>query len=171
MFTLILIYIYIYIFIFLSFLLLAFSFIPFQFLTKWSLTFYLTFLQKYTNIKNLFFFLVFSLTGLPPVGLFFVKFNILSFVLYQVHVVIILFLFLVFLLNMLYYIQLFNIKNFKTNIYSNLNSTIFQVWGSDSRVNYGSYFNYHHVYFIVSILGIVFCTIFFYIDIFLVFNL
>ncbi len=171
MFTLGLLYIYIYISIFLSFLLLVFSFIPVQFLTKWSLTFYLIFLQKYTNVKNLFFFLVFSLTGLPPVGLFFVKFNILSFVLYQTHIILIIFLFLVFLLNMLFYIQVFNIKNFKINTYSNLNTTIFQVWGNDSRINYGNYFNYYHTYFIVSIIGVVFCTIYIYIDLFLLLNL
>lgn len=171
MFTLGLLYIYLYIYIFLSFLLLSFSFVPLQFLTKWSLTSYLIFLQKYTNIKNIFFVLVFSLTGLPPVGLFFIKFNILSFVLYQTHILLIIFLFFIFLLNMLYYIQLLNVKNFKTNIYSNLNSNIFQIWGNDSRVNYGNNINYHHLYFIISTIGFIFCTIFFYTDFFLLLNL
>lgn len=171
MFTLGLLYVYLYIYIFLSLLLLTFSFIPLQLLTKWSLTFYLAFLQKYTNIKNLFFFLIFSLTGLPPVGLFFVKFNILSFVLYQTHFLLIIFLFLIFLLNMFYYIQIFNIKNFKVNIYSNLNSSIFQVWSTDSNINYGNYNSYHYTYFIVSVLGVIVCTIFFYTDLLLLLNL
>lgn len=171
MFTLGLFYIYIYIYLFLSLFLLIFSFLPLQLITKWSLTSYLVFLQKYTNIKNLFFFLIFSLTGLPPVGLFFIKFNILTFILYQTHIFLVIFLFLIFLLNMFYYIQLFNIKNFKTNIYSNLNANLFQTWQKDTYNNQHSYHTYYQINFIILVLCIIFCMIFFYIDFLLVLNL
>ncbi len=171
MFTIGFLYVYVYIFIFLSLLLLTFSVLPLQLLTRWSLTFYLVFLQKYTNLKTLFFFLIFSLTGLPPVGLFFIKFNVLSYILYQTHALLIIFLFFVFLANMFYYIQILNVKNFKNNIYSNINNSIFQIWNIDSSFHNITYYTYSYINFILLILGIIFSLIFFYSDLFLVLSL
>lgn len=111
-------YIYFYIFTILTLLVLSFVYLPIALLTQFSATTYLVTIQKYTNLKGLFFFCIFILTGLPPVGLFFVKFNIFLFLLYQTHFILVVVLFLVFFLNMLYYIQLFNVKNYKKPIYA-----------------------------------------------------
>ena len=127
MFTLGLAYVLVYLFTFLSLLILAFNQMPIQFLTQLSTSTFLVILQKYTNFKGLFLALIFALTGLPPVGLFFVKFNILAFVLYQTHIVVMLGLFFVFFLNMLFYMQIFNTKNSKSRVYSVMNPDIFNM--------------------------------------------
>lgn len=118
MFTFSFFYAFMYLFVFLSLLTLAFTQFPLQLLTKYSTSNFFIFLLKYTPTKNLFLFLLFCLTGLPPVGLFFIKFNILAFLLYQNHVFFSLVLFFMFFFNMLYYTQLFNFKNTKKNTYN-----------------------------------------------------
>lgn len=55
--------------------------------------------------------LLVSLSGLPPFFLFFVKFNILTYMFFTLNPVISFFVFLVLFLNMLYYIQIFFFKN------------------------------------------------------------
>lgn len=118
MFTFSFFYAFMYLFVFLSLLTLAFTQFPLQLLTKYSTSNFFIFLLKYTHTKNLFLFLIFCLTGLPPVGLFFIKFNILSFLLYQNHIFFSIVLFFMFFFNMLYYSQLFNFKNTKKNTYN-----------------------------------------------------
>lgn len=173
MFTLGLLYIFLYILIFIALLILSFITLPLYFLTHYSTTSYLIFLQKYTNLKGIFFMLVFSLTGLPPVGLFFIKFNILTFILYQVNFFVVLTLFLVFFSNMLYYSQLFNVKNYKKNIYNLINSNIFSIWSNQSisSLNYSNYKYYNFVFFINYILSFVCILLFVYSDIFFIFKL
>ena len=124
MFTFSLLYVFTYLCIFLSLLVLAFTQLPLHVLTHLSLPNFVVFLQKYIPSKNLFLLLIFSLTGLPPVGLFFVKFNILTFLLYQTHLFVGVILFFMFLLNMLYYTQLFNFKNFNKPLYTVLTPDI-----------------------------------------------
>ena len=117
MFTLSLVYVVFYLFIFLSILIVSLSQLPIVILTQLSTTNFMIFIQKYTRVKSLYLWLFFSLTGLPPVGLFFIKFNIFFLILYQTHIFVIIVLFLLFFLNMLYYAQLFNFRNFKKPIY------------------------------------------------------
>lgn len=125
MFTLGIIYTFIYILIVISLLIISSLALPFNVLTQHSISFFSILLQKYTRFKLAFYLLIFTLTGLPPVGLFFIKFNVFIYILYQTHFLIVITLFLIFFCNMIYYIQLFNVKNFKKNIYSNLyNATI-----------------------------------------------
>jgi formate hydrogenlyase subunit 3/multisubunit Na+/H+ antiporter MnhD subunit len=173
MFTLSLLYVYIYILIFISLLILSFISLPTYFLTHYSTTSYLVFLQKYTTIKNIFLMLIFSLTGLPPVGLFFIKFNILTFILYQVNFFLIIILFILFFSNMLYYSQLFTTKNYKKHIYNNLNSNVFKVWSNDSinTLNFSSYRHYNFIFLINFILFFIFTVLFVYADLFFIFKL
>lgn len=72
----------------------------------------------FTRFPNIFKFLVLNLSGLPPVFLFFIKFN---FLLQSLQVVGLFYQFIIFsffLINMIYYLQMFN---FKQSI--NLNTT------------------------------------------------
>ena len=128
MFTLGFLYLFFYItFMFILFCL-AFINFPIQFLTQWSTSTFLIYISRYFKLKEVFFFIIFSLTGLPPVGLFFVKFNILSLLFYQSHIFVISLLFITFFLNILYYAQIFNLKNFKKNSYNFLTENIFLIW-------------------------------------------
>lgn len=127
MFTLSLIYVIFYLFIFLSILILTFSQLPIYVLTHFSTPNVMVFIQKYKPTKNLYLLLFFSLTGLPPVGLFFIKFNIFFFVLYQANFLIILVLFFFFFFNMIFYAQLFNFRNFKKPLYPLLTPNLFSL--------------------------------------------
>lgn len=171
MFTLGLLYIFLYIATLISLMLCVFVFLPLQLLSSWSLTTYLTFLKKYTNIGNLFYCLIFILTGLPPLGFFVIKFNILVFILYQSHIIIVLFLFLIFFCNMLYYIQIFNTKNYKMQLYTNLSSSVFKFWNSEYSKISTSILNYYYVNFIISIIIASILTVFFFTDIYLLTSL
>lgn len=171
MFTLGLLYIFLYIATLISLMLCVFVFLPLQLLSSWSLTTYLTFLKKYTNIGNLFYCLIFILTGLPPLGFFVIKFNILVFILYQSHIIIVLFLFLIFFCNMLYYIQIFNTKNYKMQLYTKLSSSVFKFWNSEYSKISTSILNYYYVNFIISIIIASILTVFFFTDIYLLTSL
>lgn len=170
MFTFSLLYVFVYLGIFLSLLILAFTQLPVRVITHLSLPHFILFLQKYIPTKNLFMLLIFSLTGLPPVGLFFIKFNILTFLLYQTHIFIGCVLFLMFLLNMLYYIQLFNFKNFNKPLYHILSPEVLKNW----RLNlttYSSYNTYFLTLFIVNTLVFVILSIIIFNDYFLILSL
>lgn len=173
MFTLGLAYVLIYLITFLSLLILAFNQMPIQFLTQLSTSTFLVILQKYTNFKGLFLTLIFALTGLPPVGLFFVKFNILAFVLYQTHIVVIISLFFLFFLNMLFYMQLFNVRNSKKSVYAVMNPDIFGFWqqNSLSKSCKGSYSKYTSVLAVVTTILCISLSLVFFADVFLVLNL
>ena len=173
MFTLGLLYVFIYVLVFISLLILSFLPLPIYYLTHHSTTSYLVILQKYTIFKNLFMLLIFVLTGLPPVGLFFVKFNILVFILYQVNLFTLFTLFILFFMNMLYYMQLFNIKNFKKNCYSEINSNIFKIWRNQSENNCSltNYTFYNFLFFINFLLFFIFTLLFTYSDLFFIFKL
>lgn len=125
MFTLSLLYVVFYLFIFLAVFIISFSQMPLYILTHFSLANTIIFMQKYKTSKNLYLWLFFSLTGLPPVGLFFVKFNIFFFVLYQAHFFVIIMLFIFFFFNMLYYAQIFNFRNNKKPLYSLITPAVF----------------------------------------------
>lgn len=169
MFTFGLMYLIIYLSVFISLLIFSFSFLPVKFITHWSISNYLILIQKYTIFKNIFFSLIFALTGLPPVGLFFVKFNILTTLLYQLHFFYIFIIFIIFFFNMLYYIQLFNIRNYKKKIYQNFTNDIKKYW-KDTFVLY-TYLTYKNIFYIVYLLVLLVLTIFVFADIYLILNL
>lgn len=170
MFTLSLLYTTFYLLIILSLLIFSFVHTPIYTVTHLSTTNFIVFIQKYVPTKNLFFFLIFSLTGLPPVGLFFVKFNILTFLLYQTHLAVIIFLFFLFFLNMIYYTQLFNFKNFKKSIYSFVNTEIFSIWNKHNfvKTHYTTYHTYKLTLLIVNVLLFLFISFLFFVDYFLI---
>lgn len=173
MVTFVLLYIIMYLTCIVSLFTLSFIYIPLFVLTNYSLTTYLIILQKYNIFKNIFFFFIFALTGLPPVGLFFIKFNILAVILYNTHVVCFLVLFVLFFLNMLYYIQLFNIKNYKKKIYNIFSPEFFNTWRQDTYSSYKTltYKHYNLMYWLIVMCGGILLTIFILIDMFFIFNL
>lgn len=171
MFTLSLLYVFTYLCVFLSLLILAFTQLPLRVLTHMSLPNFIVFLQKYIPSKNLFLLLVFSLTGLPPVGLFFVKFNILTFLLYQTHLFIGIALFFMFLLNMLYYAQLFNFKNFNKPIYTLITPDVLKSWYTDYSQWGSTYNTYQLTLTVVNILIFVMLGIIIFNDYFLIINI
>lgn len=170
MFTFSLLYVTFYLFIFLSIFIITFSQIPLFVLTSFSLTNFIIFIQKYKPTKGIYFWLFFSLSGLPPVGLFFIKFNIFFFVLYQTHIFSVIILFLFFFLNMLYYLQLFNFKNFKKSMYPLLTPNIFILWRNNQFIwsNFSTHSTYSITLFSVNILFFLFFTVIFFTDYFLI---
>jgi NADH:ubiquinone oxidoreductase subunit 2 (subunit N) len=172
MFTLGIVYTFIYILVVINLLVITSLALPFKLLTEHSISFFSVFLQKYTKLKLPFYLLIFMLTGLPPVGLFFIKFNVFIYILYQTHFILVITLFLIFFCNMLYYIQLFNIKNFKKNVYANVYNVTINNWYSMQLVSLGGgYVTYTLVYLVSILLIMLTLTIFFYSDFFIIFNL
>lgn len=169
MFTFSLLYVFMYLFIFLGLLALVFTQIPTYAFINLSTTNLMVFIQRYLPLKNLMFFLIFTLTGLPPFGLFFVKFNLLAFVLYQTHFFFVLILFLMFFLNMLYYVQLFNFRNFKKKTYHIFNANFFNKAnaGKSFTTQKTTYATYTLVLFIANILFCLVFSILFFNDFFL----
>lgn len=172
MFTFSLLYVFMYLFIFLGLLSLVFTQISLHIFTNYSAMSLMLFIQKYIPVKNLIFFLIFALTGLPPFGLFFVKFNILSFVLYQTHFFVIVILFLMFFLNMLYYAQLFNFKNFKSKNYHQFNADLFskEELSTTFQGRRSTYSTYSLLLFIINTLTMLVFSILFFNDFFLIVN-
>lgn len=173
MFTLSLIYVVFYLFIFLSTLILAISQLPISVLTQLSTTNFIVFIQKYKPTRSLYLLLFFALTGLPPVGLFFVKFNIFFFVLYQTHIFVIIILFLLFFFNMLYYAQLFNFRNFKRPMYSVLTPKFVFSWYTceSDKFYFTTYNTYKLVLTVVNVLLFTVLAIFFFGDYFLILSI
>jgi len=173
MFTLSLIYVVLYLFLFLAVLILTFSQLPLYFLTHMSMSSFMIFFQKYKHTKNLYLWLFFCLTGLPPVGLFFVKFNIFFYVLYQSHLFVIIVLFLLFFLNMLYYAQVFNFRNFKKSMYTVITPKMFTVWNSNEF--FGKFMSTYNTYYltlaIINIIMLLVLTALFFTDYFLILNI
>lgn len=172
MFTLSLLYVIFYLFTFLGLFLLSFSQLPLYILTQFSIVNSLIFIQKYKTTKPLYFWLFFSLTGLPPVGLFFIKFNIFFFILYQAHFAVICLIFLVFFLNMLFYLQVFNFRNYKKSLYSVITPNLLNVWHNKSyKTNLSNYNNYFLILTVINTILFISLTIIFLTDYYLIFNL
>lgn len=113
------------------------------------------YILKYSTLKNLFITLFITLIGIPPFILFFLKFNYLIEILSHSNFFVIVLIFLLFFLNMLYYAQIFLIKNIKSNNFKiKSNKT--------SRKS---------IFYIVFILNFFFLSIFFINDIILFFSL
>jgi hypothetical protein len=172
MITFSLLYLFLYILIFLSITILSFLTIPFDLLIKFSMPNYFTILQKYTNNKFIVMVNFLFLTGLPPFGLFLVKFNILTYVLYHNHFVVILMLFFLFLLNMFYYAQIFNYKNYKNNDYSLVTVGILKYFNNPRRsLITQTYLSYRCFLSVINIFFFVLLSLAVYTDCFFLINL
>ncbi len=173
MFTLGFFYTVVYLLIFLCLLIVSFFNLPIQLLTNLSASTFFIFLYKYSIFRFLFLFLVFCLTGLPPVGFFLIKFNIFCFVLYQVHVIAAVVLFLLFFFNMVYYIQFFNFKNNKLKLYSTVNTKYLSFWHSDRTrmLQSTTYNSYSLILFVVNISFALVSMILIFNDYFFILNL
>lgn len=171
MFTLIALYLTAYLLIILSIFKLTFSQLPSNIITTFSLNNFILFIQKYKNFKNLYLWLFFCLTGLPPVGLFFIKFNILFFIFSNTHIFSIIVIFFFFFLNMLFYTQIFAFKNQKKSMYHLINVDIFTFFKNTEyrSSNFSSYIDYKIVLFTVNILFLLFFTFIFFSDYYLIF--
>ena len=166
MFTFSIIYVFFYLLMFLSIFFFLFTQIPFHIITHFSIPNVMIFLQKYKYLSFFYFWLLFMLTGLPPFGLFFVKFNIFFFILYNTNLISIVFIFLFFLFNMLFYLQVFNFKNFKKNNYHVVTPEIFVLWKDNQ--NFTTYSTYSIVKFSVNILFFSFFMFLFFADYYLI---
>ena len=172
MITFSLVYLFFYILIFLSLTILSFLIIPFDLLTKFSMPNYFTILQKYTNNKFIVLVNFLFLTGLPPFSLFLVKFNILTYVLYHNHFLVILMLFLVFLINMFYYAQIFNYKNYKNNNYSLFTVNILKYFNNPrGNLVTQTYLNYRCTLTVINIFFFFLLSLAVYTDCFFLINL
>ena len=76
-----------------------------------SIPLFITKLNTFSKLKAPVLTLLMSLSGLPPFFLFFVKFNYLSYVILAANPVVIFLMFIIFFLNMLYYVQIFFFKS------------------------------------------------------------
>ena len=76
-----------------------------------SIPLFITKLNTFSKLKAPVLTLLLSLSGLPPFFLFFVKFNYLSYVTLVANPVVIFLMFIIFFLNMLYYVQIFFFKS------------------------------------------------------------
>jgi hypothetical protein len=166
MFTFSIIYVVFYLLIFLSICFFLFTQIPFYVITHFSIPNVMIFLQKYKYLSFFYFWLLFMLTGLPPFGLFFVKFNIFFFILHNTNIISIVLIFFFFFFNMLFYLQVFNFKNFKKNNYHLVTPEIFLLWKDNH--NFTTYSTYSIVKFSVNILFFLFFMFLFFADYYLI---
>ncbi len=84
MFTLSLLYVYLYILCLIIIFYLFTSLLSMNFLINYSFGIFITFLRKYTIFQSIFLGIFICLSGLPPVGLFLVKFNMLNYVFHTI---------------------------------------------------------------------------------------
>ncbi len=166
MVTFSLLYVFFYLFLLLGIFFFIFTHIPFYALINFSISNIMIFLQKYKNLSFFYFWLLFMLTGLPPFGLFLVKFNIFFFLLYSSNIITLILLFTIFFFNMIFYLQVFNFKNFKKNNYHVVNTEIFSLW--KDHKNYTTYSTYFITKFLVNILFFLFFMFFFFSDYYLI---
>lgn len=122
-----------------------------------SLQYIFYFLLKYNKLKSIILLLFLSLSGLPPFILFFIKFNYLINLLNYTNFIIIITVFIIFFLNMLFYIQIFFFKNININIVVKKNKNVF--------------LNFFNLYYIVFYLFLIFFSIFFFTDIYYIVTL
>lgn len=170
MVTLGILYLAVYLTSVLGLLILVLTQIPSKLVQNLSFLNLMQFIVRYKTTKNLFLFNFFVLSGLPPVGLFFIKFNFFFFILYQNSIIFLVIIFLFFLLNMLFYAQVFNFRNSKNPIYAQL--TAKNVFSSKYHYNmddnFSTYNTYYSVLFVIHILIFVFLMIVFFTDYFLI---
>lgn len=173
MFTLTSIYLTLYVYILLSLFILIFNSSIFNVISTLSLGNLILFIQKYKTNKTIYLWLFFCLTGLPPFGLFFIKFNILFYILINTHISSVIIIFVFFFLNMLFYSQTFSYKNYKSKLYHIVCPNIFNCFRSKNIINsqFSSYTTYSINLFAINILFFTFFTFILFTDFFLILNL
>lgn len=85
-------------------------------ITLTSIPHMLMYIEQFSKYKYLYYSLFLALTGIPPFLLFFIKFNYLIASLSNLTFVIIYIIFLIFFLNMLYYVQVYITKDTKLDM-------------------------------------------------------
>ena len=163
-------YMYMYIIIIVIIFYIFTSVISIQYFIHYSLSIFIVYIKKYTNYNILFSNLFLCLSGLPPVGLFFIKFNLLNYIINQSHIATIFVVYFVFLLNMFFYLQLFNFKNNKYSTSSIVTSTIFKyIYSYSCNPLYNSnYKTYYGIFFIVFLFFIFYFFAWYITDFFLI---
>lgn len=141
--------------------LVCFFFLPLNALYLLNLPTYICFFKKYSANPAILLCLFFILTGIPPAALFLLKFSILSFILSKFNFFLSSFLFINFLVNMFFYAQVFNFKNWSTQTLSNVYS-VFKHMCFFSNNNQNILFVV--VYSIILFLIFTVLNIFFYLD-------
>lgn len=126
-------------------------------------------LKFYNNINPLF-FLFFLLTGLPPVGFFIIKFNIIITALNNSSFIWQLIIFINLLINMFFYLQVFNSLNwsniFTVNTHKNLKlNTILKKNKLNKTSNLFNFY-YYMIFFLFTNLFF----IFYFLDFFVIFS-
>lgn len=115
------------------------------------------YIMTFSKLRTTYFGLILALTGIPPFLLFFVKFNYLIEALSRVSIVSIILIFFLFLLNMLYYIQIFIVKNVTLKI--------------DTLILTKKKVDYKLIFFINLLLMLYLLSVFFVTDIYMFINL
>lgn len=166
-------YIFTYITIMMSIKTLLTKFIPVTLLASYSLPNYFIFINRYSIAKNTILLQFFFLSGIPPFGLFFIKLNLFSYLLYQIHIAFIVLFYILFFVNMIFYIQVFNFKNFKKNIYFLVHTTFFKtiVKTIKFKYYYSTYLTFKSLYLILLTSFILMFSIYFYVDFYLILSL
>ena len=114
-------------------------------------------IMTYSKLKNIYTGLLLTLSGLPPFILFFIKFNFLLSILSKTAIYSCTLIYIIFFLNMMFYIQTFLNKNYNKN----------QVIFTEKKQN----INYLIIYFIVFNLFLTVLSMFFFQDFFLILSL
>jgi len=117
------------------------------------------FINKFSKFKVLYLLLLLSLSGLPPFFLFLVKTNILISILNKSNILDICFIFIIFFLNMLFYVQIFYNKNINYSIKIENNKK------NVKNINFKLYYS------IIFLLIFLIFSVFFFIDIFFILKL
>lgn len=132
--------------------------------TTYSLSFLGRFLRRYTNTNTFFFLLILSMSGLPPVLLFFIKINFFLTFFSAISFFLQICLFIFFFFTMLYYLQIFNILNTREPLaISELQLFTQKLFSS----NYLAFY-YQFFFLFMCYLGIIFLSFFFFSDFFLI---
>ena len=174
------IYLIFYIIILWCFLLSLVIYVPIFFISHVSFNTSFSFLKNYTKSTGLIFLLFFLLSGLPPVGIFFLKLNIIIYLLTYWNLFYIILVYFILFFNMLFYLQILKFKKQWTYLSIIFKSDIYKLNAKDNSllqkpevlifkklINKESYYVYNITYIIFSILLLFFFSIFFFSDIFI----
>ena len=165
-----------------SFLLSLVVCVPLFFFSHVSFAVSFSFLKNYTrwNLLILSFFLL--LSGLPPVGLFFIKLNIIVYLLKYWNIFFIILMFLLLFFSMIFYLQVFRFRKgwtnlrilfqgsfYSTNANSRLNQSLNLTTPFKPLLVEGDFYLYNIVYLLFIICFFLFFSIFFITDLYLIF--
>lgn len=125
---------------------------------------YFYYIKKYKAENSQLIICIYLLTGIPPAILFLVKFNIIAHMVLNTGILSSFLIFLSFLLNMFFYSQIFNFKNYLNSsllVYLKLKRTNTQNLTSVKTNTFYNYFYKTHYILLIFIFSILFYTDFF----------